>query len=134
MSSEHLRLWRAEKAAEAARTLAHRREAKRSSGVSWSGLAPDAFPGRNCEALARDAAQRLADLEAWRASRSGRLLAAMARAERAVEAIRACVARGLAANDARCGLAIGDLERAAANARAAMDATASGVLSDGDVQ
>jgi hypothetical protein len=138
MTLEQLRIWRAEQAADAARTLAHRREAERGSGVRWSGLAADAFARRTPDGLRRDAAQRFADLQAWRASRCGRLLAAMAQAERAVEAVRACVARGLAANDARCGLAIADLEHAAADARAAlnadMDAGACGVLSGGDVQ
>jgi hypothetical protein len=146
MTLEQLRIWRAEQAADAARTLARRREAERGSGVRWSGLAADAFARRTPDGLRRDAAQRFADLQAWRASRCGRLLAAMARAERAAEAVRACVARGLAANDARCGLALRDLEQAAAGARAAldadmsadidadMDAGACGVLSGGDVQ
>jgi hypothetical protein len=100
------------------------------AGVAWSGLAPEPFPSRTAEALARDAAARLTALQRWRLARTGRLLAAMAQAERAVEAVRACVARGLAANDARCGLALGELERAAAAARAAMDADDAGVLSD----
>jgi hypothetical protein len=125
------RLRQAEEAADAARVLAHRREAARHAGVAWSGLAPEPFPGRTAEALARDAAARLAALRRWRLSRTGRLLAAMAEAERAVEAVRACAARGLAANDARCGLALGELERAAAAARSAMDADDAGVLSDG---
>ena len=81
-----------------------------------------------------DAARRLAALELWRESRSGRLLAAMRQAERAIEAVRACVSRGLAGNDARCGLAIGELDHAAASARAAMDATPCGAVSDGNVQ
>ncbi|HEV7384822.1 MAG TPA: hypothetical protein VGN89_08070, partial [Phenylobacterium sp.] len=85
---------------------------------------------RTAEALARDAADRLAALQHWRLGRTGCLLAAMAQAERAVEAVRACAARGLGANDARCGLALGELERAAAAARSAMDADGPGVLSD----
>jgi hypothetical protein len=125
------RLRQAEHAADAARALAYRREAARHAGVAWSGLAPEPFPCRTAEALARDAADRLAALQRWRRGRAGRLLAAMARAERAVEAVRACAARGLAANDARCGLALGELERAAAAARSAMDADGPGVLSDG---
>jgi hypothetical protein len=128
---DRLRLRDAEEAADAARALAHRREANRHAGVAWSGLAADPFPARTAEARARAADARLADLQRWRLSRPGRLLAAMAQAERAVEAVRACAARGLAASDARCGLALGDLERAAAAARSAMDAAAPGVLSDG---
>jgi hypothetical protein len=124
------RLRQTEEAADAARALAHRRDAGRHAGVAWSGLAPDPFRGRTAEALAREAAARLAALQRWRQSRAGRLVAAMTEAERAVERVRACIARGLAANDARCGLALGDLERAAAAARAAMDAAASGVQSD----
>jgi hypothetical protein len=124
------RLRQAEEAADAARALAHRREAARHAGVAWSGLAPEPFPRRTAEALAHDAAASLAALRRWRLGRTGRLLAAMARAERAVEAVRACAARGLAASDARCGLALGELERAAAAARAAMDADGPGVLSD----
>ena len=54
----------------------------------------------------------------------------MAEAERAVERVRACVARGLTASDARCGLALTELERAAAAARAAMDDASPAVLSD----
>jgi hypothetical protein len=129
--SERLRLLQAEKAAESARALADRREAERHTGVAWSGLAPDPRPRRGDQALAQDADARLAALQRWRLSRAGRMLAAMARAERAVEAARACVARGLSVSDARCGLAIGELERAAVAARAAMDATACGALSDG---
>ena len=121
----------AERAADAARTLAHRREQGRYAGVAWSGLAPDPYCVRDAAQLAGDAAARLAALEHWRRTRSARLLGAMTQAERAVERVRACVARGVAAGDARCGLALGDLERAASAARAAMDAAAPGVLSDG---
>jgi hypothetical protein len=128
LDPDHLR--QAEEAADAARTLAHRREAARHAGVAWSGLAPEPFPRRAAEALARDAAIRLAAVQRWRRGRAGRLLAAMTQAERAVETVRACAARGLAANDARCGLALGELERAAAAARSAMDADGSGGLSD----
>jgi hypothetical protein len=131
MDSEPLRIFQAEQAAEAARARHGAREAARCAGVAWSGLAPEPFRPRSEHRLARDAAQRLAALQHWRRSRAGRLLAAMAQAERAIEAVRACVARGLGASDARCGLALADLERAAAAARSAMDAAASGALSDG---
>jgi hypothetical protein len=125
---ELARLLQAEELAEAGRAQACRREAERCAGVAWSGLAPDAFPERGAAVLGRNAAARLAALQVWRSSPHGRLLAAMTAAERAVEAVRACVARGLAADDRRCTLAIGELERAA---RSAMDATASGALSGG---
>jgi len=129
LDSDRPRLLRAEDAADAARALAARREAGRHAGVAWSGLAPEPFPIRSPDARARDAEARLAALRQWRLTRAGRLTAAMTEAERAVEAIRACVARGLAVSDARCGLALGALERAAATARQAMDATPSGGLS-----
>jgi hypothetical protein len=131
MNPDPDRLRQAEEAADAARAIAHRREAARHAGVAWSGLAPDPFRGRAAEALVRDAAGRLAALQAWRRSRAGRLLVAMGEAERAVERIRACVARGLGANDARCGLALGDLERATAAARSAMEAAPPGGPPDG---
>src|SRR4051812_35717802 len=124
------RLRHAEMAADAARALAHRREAARHAGVAWSGLAPEPFPRPSPEALTRDAADRQTALQSWRRSRTGRLLAAMAQAERAVEAVRTCAARGLSASDARCGLALRELERAAAAARSAMDGDGPGVLSD----
>jgi len=124
---EALRLYRAEQAADAARQLAWRREAQRASGVAWSGLAPEPPLARAAPALARDAAARLAALERWRRGRPARLLAALAEAERAVEAARACLARGLAAGDPRCATALADLQRAAAKA---MDADRAGALSD----
>src|SRR4051794_40070408 len=107
--SDAQRLLRAETAADAARAQAARSEAGRYAGVAWSGLAPDPLPCRTADARAREAEARLTALRAWRLTCPGRLLAAMAEAERAVEAIRACVARGLAASDARCGLALGAL-------------------------
>ena len=116
------RLRQAEEAADTARAEAHRREAARHAGVAWSGLAPEPFRGRSPEIRARDAVTHLAALERWRQSSPGRVLAAMTQAEQAVERIRACVARGLAASDARCGLALTDLERATAAARSAMEA------------
>jgi len=128
---EPQRLLQAEIAVDRARGAAADRDARRHTGVAWSGLAPEPFPARSVAARAREAAARLAALERWRETRAGRLLAAMAQAERAVEAVRACVARGLAVSDARCGLVLGDLERAAAAARQAMDAGAPDGLSPG---
>jgi hypothetical protein len=129
--SELRHLLDAERAVDVARALAQRREQACYAGVAWSGLAPDGYRVRDAAQLASDAAARLAALEHWRRTRSARLLAAMTQAERAVERVRACVARGLAAGDARCGLALGDLERAASAARAAMDGATPAVLSDG---
>jgi hypothetical protein len=117
--SELTRLLRAEQAAEAQRALAHRREAGRHAGVAWSGFAPDPFRPRAEAALAQAAGRRLEALTRWRASQPGRLLAAMARAERAVEAVRACVARGLDGDPGRCGLALAELQSAVDAAREA---------------
>jgi hypothetical protein len=117
--SEFTRMLHAEQSAEAQRALTHRREAERHAGVSWSGLAPDPFRPRPAAALAQAAETRLRTRERWRASAPGRLLAAMAEAERAVEAIRACVARGLDGPSGRCALALADLQTAVDAAHAA---------------
>jgi hypothetical protein len=114
MDSELSRMLQAEQAAEAGRALAHRREAGRHDGVAWSGLGPDPFRPRPAAALAQAARARLEARRLWRDSPPGRLLAAMADAERAVEAVRACVARGLAV-----GPALADLQSAVDAARAA---------------
>lgn len=119
MASEFERALQAEQQAEQARRAAHRHEAGRCAGVAWSGLAPDPRAPRSAAALARDAQDRLEALRLWRASPSGRLAAAMSQAERAVEAIRACVARGLEAESTRCARALADLQSAADAAAAA---------------
>jgi hypothetical protein len=62
--------------------------------------------------IAPDAATRLQALHRWRVSPAGRLIAAMVEAERAVEAIRACVARGLEGEAGRCAQALADLQSA----------------------
>jgi hypothetical protein len=131
MSSDSDRLMKAEAAADRARATAASREGRRHAGVVWSGLAPEPFPVRTPETLARDADARCAALQRWRQTRSGRLLAAMADAERAVETVRSCVARGLAVSDARCGVALRALEAGLAAARSAMDAQPPGGLSEG---
>lgn len=125
---EFARLLEAETAAEAARLSAHRREVRQRAGASWSGLGPDLFVSREPAALRSAAMERLADLRDWRSTRRGRLLAAMAEAERAVEAVRGSVARGLALDDPRCLAALSDLTRAA---RSAMDVAARDSLTDG---
>jgi hypothetical protein len=131
MSPDSNRLTTAEAKADRARALAASREGRRHTGVAWSGMAPEPFPIRAADALARDADARWAALQRWRQTRSGRVLAAMADAERAVETVRSCVARGLAVSDARCGVALGALERSLAAARSAMDAHSLGSLSEG---
>jgi hypothetical protein len=90
-----------EQALEQARLQAHIAEAARARGVSWSGLAPNAFAGRSDALIAADASRRLRDLEAWRASRTGQLLRALSEVQcaaresyAAAEAVRAALARG----------------------------------------
>ena len=122
LNSEAQRLLHAEQAADAARAVAADRDLRRHAGVAWSGLAPQPATPRTAEACGQAVNARLAALQQWRLTRAGRLLAAMIQAERAVETVRACVVRGLGVSDARCGLALGALERAAAAARQAMDA------------
>jgi hypothetical protein len=119
VDSKLARMLQAEQSAEAERALAHRHEADRHAGVAWSGLAPDPFRPRPAAALAQVAETRLRALERWRASPPGRLLAAMADAERAVEVVRACVARGLDGAPGRCASALADLQSAVDAARAA---------------
>jgi hypothetical protein len=125
------RLLLAEQDADAHRAALHLREARRHGGVAWSGFAPDPFAGRSPDELSRDAQARLADLRDWRQGATGRLLSALSDAERAIEGLRSCLARGLALQDARCDLALVALHRATAAARSAMDAADPAVLSDG---
>ncbi|RAK60855.1 hypothetical protein DJ021_14070 [Phenylobacterium hankyongense] len=123
-----------------ARTAA--READRYRGVAWSGLGPDTIQEPSPEAVA---VVRLDALHRWRASRPGRLLAALAEAQRAAAEIhaaadraRASVSRGLDAEAARCAAAVHALQSkaqallaAARQAAAAMDAAAPGALTGG---
>src|SRR5258708_14312174 len=95
---EFARLLQAEKLAEAGRAQACRREAERYAGVAWSGLAPDPVCEPSAADLARNAAARLTALQVWRSRPPARPLPALTPADRAVEAVRACVARGLAAD------------------------------------
>jgi hypothetical protein len=134
LDSEQARLIDAERRAESQRAAMHEQEARRQAGVAWSGLAPDPFRPRSTAALAAMANTRLAALQRWRASAPGRLLAAMIQAERAVEALRAGVARGLQTEAMSCAQALHDLESAARAARGAMDARPPSPLSDGHVQ
>jgi hypothetical protein len=117
--SELDRMLQAERRAEAQRAIACRAEAARCAGVAWSGLSPDRFSPRSPAVLACDAENRLQEVRRWRSSRAGRLMAAMAEAERAVEAVRACVSRGLDGEVSRCRQALEALTTAA---QAGMDA------------
>ncbi|MBS0332868.1 MAG: hypothetical protein JSS35_08885 [Proteobacteria bacterium] len=116
------RLFEAEGEAERQRVLAHRREAERNGGVRWSGLAAEAVVRHSPADLTRAADLRLAALQRWRVSSPGRILAALAQAERAVEALRAALARGLGPDDRRYAQALSELEIATSATRRAMQA------------
>ena len=125
--------------AEDARAALHARDAARSQGVGWSGLGPGPLKRRSPDALARGAAAAYAALQAWRASRTGTMNAALARAQAlaraahtAAEAAQAALAR---APDATCAGPLGELHAHAialrSAAEAAMDAAGLPALSGG---
>jgi len=79
------------------------REAERFRGVCWSGLGPGPAPPEASEDQLRAvAAARHACLKDWRASRRGRLMAAVSKAQQAAEQAH------LASEAARAALARGD--------------------------
>jgi hypothetical protein len=94
---EHLRA--AEHRAEAARAAAHDREATRQHGVSWSGLGAEPFRRRSPGEINTAALGMAAALSAWRASRRGRLNAALVRVQTLARAAHA------AADEAQAALA-----------------------------
>ena len=118
------RMLQIERHAEAARRLTDRSQRDRHAGVCWSGLGPEPFRPRLPAAVAEAAAARLKAIHDWRTSPAGRLAAAMTLAERALECIRACIARGLDAEPARCARALADLQ-------SAVDAGAAAALTGG---
>ncbi|MFN3522222.1 MAG: hypothetical protein ACK4YQ_08225 [Phenylobacterium sp.] len=94
------RLIALEQAIDRAHISARDREAARHRGVAWSGFAPPPALVRPPQALDAEAREKLARLDAWRASDAGRLLAAIAESQRAAaaahaagEAARAALAR-----------------------------------------
>jgi hypothetical protein len=107
----------AERKAEMVRMQADRHERQRHRGVSWSGLGPPPPLARSETALQAEANQRLAGLQAWRASSSGRFLGALADIQRLAqtahgqaETARAAAARNLASEAPRCHAVIDNLE------------------------
>jgi hypothetical protein len=97
MTAEFERLRAVESRAEAVRAAAHAREAARQRGVSWSGLGPGPFRRRSPGEI-NTAAQAMASaLEAWRASRRGRLNAALARVQALARAAHAAAEQAQAA-------------------------------------
>jgi hypothetical protein len=97
MDPELDRLTAFEQTAEQVRARAHDVEADRQRGVAWSGLGPDPFRPRDAPALAAEAARRLAALQLWRASSSGRVTAALARTQHAAQAVHAAAEAARAA-------------------------------------
>jgi hypothetical protein len=115
---ELARLLAEERRHDATRRDIHRREADRYSGVAWSAMGPDPLLARSPQQLEADALSRQADLATWRASPQGRLVAAVAAAQRAAsqahsagESIRAAVNRGFDAEREACISAASILER-----------------------
>lgn len=104
---EHLRA--AEHRAEAVRAAAHAREAARQRGVAWSGLGPGPFRRRSPAEINTAAQAMAAALDSWRASRRGRLNAALARVQALARAAHAAADQAQAAlardADAPCPLA-----------------------------
>ena len=112
------RLVAEEHAHEVTRRDVHRRGARRYNGVAWSGMAPDPWPERSREKLQSDAAARLAELVAWRASAEGRLIAAVTAAQQAAsrahtagDAVRAAVNRNFESERDVCVAAAAAVER-----------------------
>lgn len=90
LASEDLsRLIALERSIDTAHVAARNREAARHGGVAWSGFSPPPASPRAPDALAAEAREKLARLETWRASRGGRILAAVAEGQRAAAAAHA---------------------------------------------
>jgi hypothetical protein len=94
-------MMQAELAAEAVRQEHHHMEARRHSGVAWSGLSPAPLRLRTLEELHARAEARLLARRAWRSTEDGRLIAAIAQYQAAARAAytageraRAALARG----------------------------------------
>ncbi|MET0271674.1 MAG: hypothetical protein ABW360_01655 [Phenylobacterium sp.] len=117
------------------RVRLHGREAARQHGVAWSGLGPDPHRPRDAQALAADAARRLAARRAWSESPCGRLTAALAEIQRAAQAAHAAAeaARAALSRDPERHPGLAELQAEARAlhiaVRAAMDAEAPAALS-----
>ncbi|HVI33828.1 hypothetical protein [Phenylobacterium sp.] len=129
--ADHQRVLTELRRAEDARAQAHAREAARHRGVCWSAMGPGPYRPPAPERLEAEAALRLAALDAWRKGGPGRLCAALAEAQRAVEAARGAVSRGLDREAERCRRALAELETAARLAREVMDDRPASALSGG---
>ena len=106
------------RAADRAAVAYRARETRRQSGACWAGLSPEPLTARSDAELRTAARSRLAAAQAWRERPDGRFLSAIAAVQRAAEALhagaeqaRACAARGLADEHARCAALVRDLRR-----------------------
>jgi hypothetical protein len=97
MTAEFERLRAAEARAETVRAAIHLRETVRQRGVAWSGLGPEPFRRRSPGEINTAAMAMAAALEAWRASRRGRLNAALARVQALARAAHAAAEQAQAA-------------------------------------
>ncbi|WP_340644483.1 hypothetical protein [Phenylobacterium sp.] len=94
---ELIDLLTAERARDQARLSWGAREARRSSGVAWSGMAPAPCLPRTDDALLDDARAKLAARRRWRESAQGRFVSAVAQVQ---SAARTAHATGERARDA----------------------------------
>ncbi len=139
MESDFERLLARARRGEQLRRQAHRQEAGRGTGVSWSGLGPGGYRPRSEAALVAQTGQSMRRLEAWRAGPDGQLLSTLVEAQRAAQAAygaaesaRAALAR---ASDgppplAELSLRVAELARAARQAAALIDQIGRNALSD----
>jgi hypothetical protein len=112
------------------------REAARCGGVAWSGLGPEPVRQRSPEAFVRCATAMRDALTAWRASRAGRLNAALARIQALARAVHTAAAETQASlardPDGPCPAVrdlVADARALALAADAAMDAAGAAPLS-----
>lgn len=78
-----------ERALDRARLVWSAREARRASGVAWSGMAPPACAPRSEAAHLDDARAKLAARRQWRESARGRFVSAIAEVQSAARAVHA---------------------------------------------
>lgn len=107
-----------ERALDHARLVWSAREARRASGVAWSGLSPPPCAPRTEGARLDDARAKLAARRQWRESARGRLVSAIAEVQKAARAVHAggerareAVARGLPDELETCEAIARDLRR-----------------------
>ena len=107
-----------ERALDRARHVWSAREARRASGVAWSGMPPAPCGPRTEDALLNEARAKLAARRRWRESAQGRFVSAMVQVQAAARAshangerAREAAARGFQDELEVCEAAICDLRR-----------------------